>query len=117
MSNAIIRDASVLIGRLGDGYTVRELSDAIHDVIVACQDAAGAKGKASGTVTLSLAFTIEGVRVDVTPTITSKKPKVKQSADLFFALHDGTLSLEHPKQHAFDFPRVLDAARTSDVAV
>ena len=105
-----IRDSLQVIGMLERGVVAGELSDAIEKTLQILQDAAGGKGKATGSVTLKLDFTVQGSNVEIEPAITTKHPKVKRPRTFLFVTADGALSTEHPQQLDMLAPREVTAS-------
>jgi hypothetical protein len=102
-----IRDPLTIIGSLERGDVTAALGEEIEKTLKALYDAAGPKGKAKGTVTLTLAFDVQGQSCGVEAAIASKTPKTKRSTSMFFVTQDGALTQEHPQQIAM-FPRDSD---------
>lgn len=106
-----IRDATTIIGLLDRGEVKEEFSKQTTDTLAALKESLGGrkKGKAKGSVTLTLNFEVEGSSVSVDADIRSKRPHPVFGSSMFFVLDDGTLSTEHPQQEEmFGGPR--DAA-------
>ena len=77
-----------------------DITKEMDKVIQACRDAAGAKGSASGSVTLKMNFTVQGVDLIVASNIATTVPKQPRAASHMFISDDG-VSREHPKQRNF----------------
>lgn len=105
-----IRDATTILGMLERGDAAASLSDEISSTLIACQDAAGAKGTAKGEVVVKLKFSVQGASVEIEADISSKRPKMKRPRSFLFLTPSGELSLEHPQQISmFDGPRPVSS--------
>ena len=100
-----IREATQIIGMLERGDTAAALTDEITHALTALQEQSSQKGKAKGTVTLKLNFSVEGVNVEVDAEIASKLPKAKRARSFYFLTQDGQLSTDHPQQTDMFGPR------------
>ena len=92
-----IKDANKIIGLLEDGDLSADLSKEIKATLDALREQAGEKGSIKGSVTLTLAFEVEGTAVEIAADIKCSVPRPKRSKSFFFLTEDG-LSDEHPRQ-------------------
>ena len=111
----IIREAQMFLGVLEDGQLTRDLSETMKDVLVDLVEHAGPKGKAKGSVSLQVNFTVSGGTVEITSDLKSKKPKESRASTVLFVLPDGSLSTDHPKQMSM-FPRDAEERRGAEFA-
>lgn len=93
-----IRDPLMLIGTLERGDVTVALEDEIKRSLALLYEAAGPKGKAKGSVTLTLNFEVQGATCSIEAGIASKTPKQKRSTTTLFVTHEGALTQEHPSQ-------------------
>jgi hypothetical protein len=104
-----IRDATQIIAMLERGDLASELTNEITRVLAACREQSGAKQAAKGSITLTLAFSVQGPSVEIEGSISAKTPKNKRGRSIYFVTDDGELSTEHPQQLSM-LPR--EVART-----
>ena len=105
-----IRDAQTIIGTLEDGDVASELGAKITDAVMQLKERTGGrpKAKAKGKVTLEIEIEVENGTATLTAAIVQKLPKPVRGSTFFWALDDGSLSMEHPQQTSmFDGPRAL----------
>ena len=107
-----IRDPLMIIGTLERGDVTVALEEEIKRTLALLYEAAGPKGKAKGTVTLTLAFDVQGVSCSVLAGVASKTPKQKRSSTMFFVTPEGALTQEHPSQIPM-FPQDLSDRRNA----
>jgi hypothetical protein len=115
---SIIREAQMVIGILEDGQLANDFSAEMQKALADLKEHAGPKGKAKGSLTLHLDFTVEGGTVTINADLKSKLPKSGRAASVLFVLDDGTLSTEHPRQANLFGPRDagLGGPRVSETA-
>ena len=108
----IIRDPQALIGLLENGEFADAYRRELTETIAALNETAGPRGKASGHVTLKLDIKLENGMAQITPSLTSKRPKEGHGASLLWVTEDGELSTEHPRQHDMfpSGPRAVEPA-------
>lgn len=83
------------------GHSHEELSQALHDLVVRCQDT-GRKGSLTYVVTID-PKNDEGILV-VGDEIKLKLPEHDRAKSLFWADADGNLTRRDPNQHELDLP-------------
>ncbi|HAW46286.1 MAG TPA: hypothetical protein DCX34_03475 [Roseovarius sp.] len=110
----IIRDPQALIGLLENGEFADAYRRELTETIAALNETAGPRGKASGHVTLKLDIKLENGMAQITPSLTSKRPKEGHGASLLWVTEDGELSTEHPRQHDM-FPAGPRAVEPAEV--
>jgi hypothetical protein len=93
-----LRQAIDIIGMLERGDLNADLSSEIQATIRRLQDLAPPQGKIKGSVSLKLAFTVEGQTVSIEAAIDSSVPKRSRSSSYYFLTADGEISVEHPQQ-------------------
>lgn len=99
-----IREATALIGYLESGELSASLTEELNHVIEACQDAAGPKRSAKGSVTLKIDVKVEGINASIIAHVSGVVPKTERASTFLFVGQDGELTTEHPTQHDM-FPR------------
>lgn len=110
-----IRDGATIIGLLEGGELVQDIGRETTALVAELTEVAGdrPKSKAKGSVTITLSFEVEEGMVTINATLAVKKPKRPRATSVFWGLHDGSLSTEHPKQtDLFAGPR---EARARDI--
>lgn len=114
----VIREAQFVIGILEDGQLASDFSSEMQSSLATLKEHAGPKGKAKGSLTLHLDFTVEGGTVTINADLKSKLPKSGRAASVLFVLDDGSLSTEHPRQANLFGPRDagLGSPRVSETA-
>lgn len=110
----IVREPQALLGMLEGGEFVGKLQSEMTDTLMKLSESAGPKGKASGSVTVKLAFKVEAGVVTITPELSSKKPKEEFGPSTFWVTEEGELSTQHPRQaDMFGGPREIGERGTA----
>lgn len=100
-----IRDFPQVLGLIDGGELVADANQHLTDLMEHLYSMPrGPKDKVKGEITLSLKVQLEGDHVEIAPEIKVKKPIKPRARGFFFALSDGSLSTEHPRQIDM-FPR------------
>ncbi len=106
----LIREPQALIGFLEDGEFAESMKRELTETLVALNEAAGPKGKATGNVKVALNLKVEAGMVTISTELTSKRPKEERRSTVLWVTEDGVLSTQHPRQHdMFDGPRPVPA--------
>lgn len=95
----IIREPQALISLLENGEFADAYRRELTETIAALNETAGPRGKATGHVTLKLEIKVENGMAQITPALSSKRPKEGHGSSLLWITDDGELSTEHPRQH------------------
>lgn len=93
----LIRSPDVLLGTLERGQLVQDFQTAINEVMTKLA-VLGERGKAKGSVTLKLDFTVEDSITEIKAKIDKKTPEGDRAKTVLFVTPDGQLSTDHPKQ-------------------
>lgn len=105
--------ATEIIALIDRGDVAAELSKKLIETIQACQDAAGGKAKAKGSVTLVLNLAVQGSTIEFIADIKTKEPKAPKSPSTYFVTADGSISTEHPQQLSM-LPQEVAARRAAE---
>jgi len=93
-----IRNPEQLISMLENGELSDDLRKEIREVVAYLHEHAGSKGKAKGTLTLTIAFNVQGSSLTIETDITTKKPKKLRASTTVFCTGEGKLLTGHPSQ-------------------
>lgn len=110
-----IRDPLTIIGILERGEASQQLGEEIRRTLAALYEAAGPKGKAKGSVAMTLNFEVMGASCSIEASIASKTPKQKRASTMLFVNAEGALLQEHPSQINL-FPQDVAERRNAGVA-
>jgi hypothetical protein len=103
MSGPKLNESTVLLGLLEDGDLSRDLSAQIIVAIQKTREAVGAKQTGACSVTLKLAFKVDGDSVEIATEISASIPKAPRGKTMFFLTREGDISTQHPKQYGMPF--------------
>jgi hypothetical protein len=93
-----------------EGRYVDLLGHQLKEMVLALQhDARNTGGKPKGTLTLKIAFKLEDGVLEVLANSTTALPKPVTTRSIFYALPDGRVAENNPKQLGMDLP-VRDVA-------
>ena len=95
---AEIRDPAALISMLENGELSDDLRKEIRELVAYLHESAGSKGKAKGTLTLKLAFQVQGSSLTIESDLTTVKPKKPRGSSTVFCDSEGKLLTGHPQQ-------------------
>ena len=95
---AEIRDIGSLIGYLEGGELSDEIRKDTRELVAYLHEHAGPKGKAKGTLTLTIGFDVQGSSLTIVADVATKKPKKARGSTTVFCDHDGRLLTGHPRQ-------------------
>lgn len=113
-----LRSFALYLQELADGELHHDLTEEMRKLVVAMRDSALANGgKASGALTLKIGVKIDRGAFITTPDVSVKHPKRPAYAmSVHWALPDGTLSRQDPRQQSFALRDVNQPeVRTVDV--
>lgn len=100
-----------------EGRYVDLLGHQLKEMVLALQhDARNSGGAPKGTLTLKMAFKLQDGVLEVLATSTTALPKPVTTRSIFYALQDGRVVENNPKQISFDAP-VRDVAAPATTAV
>ena len=93
------RNFGQLIAEHEEGRFHQHASDAMHDMLVKTEEAAGLRGgTAKCKMTVTFEFSMDGGIVEATAEITTKVPKLKRGKSVFWLTPEGHLSRANPRQ-------------------
>lgn len=95
------QDAGFLtfLAQVQDGRLSDELSARMKGLVATMtEQARNAGGKPKGSIKLELTFKLEEGLLEVTGDVTVKPPKMIRSRSIFYALTNGGVSVQNPKQ-------------------
>lgn len=106
-----IKAFSNFIAMLNDGDLHHDLTSAIENVIAALNDARqNGTSKPKASMTIKLAFCLDGQTVDVSGDFDVKTPKVKRERSVFWTTAANRLSRNNPQQQNLPFRDVTASA-------
>jgi hypothetical protein len=86
------------------GQVVNELSKELHNLIVNIEDHFEQfRGKVTGSLSLTMKFTLEGGAYKVESTFQSSRPKAPASGTIMWLDHNGDIGTANPRQLQMPF--------------
>lgn len=98
-----LRSFGQVIGQLEGGALVSELADKIKDIVAELNNVrADEGGKPKATLSLSLAFKLDGDTIEIVPTLDVKMPARTRHKTVLWTTGDNTLTPANPKQQEME---------------
>ena len=105
-----LKKLETIVENLENGELSDDLKKEVRELVAYLHEHAGSKGKAKGTLTLKLAFNVQGSSLTIESDLSVVKPKKPRGSSTVFCDDEGRLLTGHPSQSDLPFgPRAVKA--------